>query len=102
MLSTKIFTHLSQSALERVGSSWSATQDLPVVDKDLDTARSGLSVLDLLHGSDDLYCRLNCQVEGIQRSDAVAGEDDLGESGSISQHEEVVLGLGPVSMDPGL
>jgi len=77
-------TYRLNNTLESLLSTWGKTDDLPVIDNDLNSTRGSLSILDLLNFSNNLDCTFRCQVEGFDRLDAISSEDTLGHGGTVS------------------
>lgn len=95
-------TYGLNDTLESLISTWCKTDDLPVIDNDLDSTRGSLSILDFLNLSDNLDGTFRCQVESFDRLDAVSREDTLGHGGTVSKKDEVVGLLRSESVDPSL
>ena len=91
----------SEAALEGVVASGGAAEDLPPVGNDLEALGSSLALLDLLDGTGDLDRRLDSEVEGVERLDQVASEDDLGKrAGAVTEDNEEVGLLGTEAVNP--
>ena len=94
--------HRSHATLKRVLASWSKTENLPIVHRNLNAARCRLALFDLLHFANNLHSALNGQVKSVGGADTVARQDTLHKAGAVTNDQEVVGLLRTESVDPSL
>lgn len=91
-----------ESGFKSLGTSGSPANDLPIVHSQLDTTGCSLAFLDFFNDTDNLNSALKAQVQGVNSTNAIASEDTLEESGTVSEDNEEVGLLGSESVDPTL